>query len=365
MSCVLLSDKNKAAGIISFIVFCVVIYLAQVLSQGLFLSVSNWFVPDGFNYLNRLNDLGGSLSSFGSGKSQAVYVINIIPFRLVGSFGFFIVNMVLVLWMVFRVRLAVFFVFPFFLLSLALPSKDLLMLVFVVEWSVFLVKRFSVIVLLFIAGVYFIRDGDVFVLLACSIAVLLYRRGVPWQVIASASIIASGLLFAFGKRLLAHIPVFVAYYGQYSSKSWIGCCSLTDYFIRFIGNASNLAMRQVFVDVLGGISLIAVLYFISGVWMFTALCMALYSFIKNDSRTEVVIPTLLLLVALATLSVNPFVQPRYFLPYAGAYFVLNKGMFSRKEWMGALLVSLILTGIGINMYGFLPIPKPPIPSTGT
>ncbi|RTY34248.1 hypothetical protein EKD00_08505 [Chlorobium phaeovibrioides] len=158
-----------------------------------------------------------------------------------------------------------------------------------------------------------------------------------------------------------HIPIYASYVGVYLSHSWLDASSVVDYLIRLVGNSSNFAMRNVFVDNQGGISLLAPVGLISGISMLTAFCLVAWSFIKNDGRGKVVFASLMLIVAWAVLSVNPLVQPRYLMSYAVAFFMLVQGQYTHKETGWAIGVSLALTAIGIILYGLMPIPQPPVP----
>ncbi|NTU53783.1 MAG: hypothetical protein HGA97_08845 [Chlorobiaceae bacterium] len=343
------------------VLLCITVYLGQILSCNHALCLSNWYVPDGITLFHALIDSMPGFPWSCVGRRIGVLLVQGLPFRLLGVFGFFALNLLVVVWIVLRHGTSLLFLYPFYLLSLALPSKDLLMLLIILEWSRFLIRGSWGYALMLTFGMYFIRDGDMFISLACMFAILLLRRGFTWRIIALVAMVFSGFLFVYGRELLGHIRVYADYVAYYQTVSWLKASTASDYLIRVIGNMSNLAMRTVFVDDQGGINLLAVGYFISGISMLVAFCLATWSYIRNEERAAVLFGSLLLIVAVSVLSINPLVQPRYLLPYSAAFFMLTTQHFSGEERGGALAVTLVMTALGICLYCVLPIPRPPVP----
>lgn len=354
-------QKLKVAGLMAFLLMCISLYLAQVLSGNNALWFSHWIVQDGIHLFNGLLGVIPDCPDSCLGRGAGTYLVHSLPYKLMGVVGFFVLNMLLVLWIVLRHGLSLFFLFPVYLFSLALPSKDLLMLVLILEWSWFLERKGWVPVLLLLGLMYMFRDGNMFSSLACTIAILLWRIGFSWRWLALASLAFCGVMFVYGAQLLMHIPVYSSYVGVYHSVSRLEVGSFADYMIRLVGNSTNIAMRTVFVDNHGGISLLAVVGVVSGVSMLAAFVFVVWSFIRNDGRHRVVFAGLMLLVAWAVLSVNPLVQPRYLMPYSVAFFMLVPAQYSRKEQRLVWTVTLAVTVLGIILYGVLPIPHPPVP----
>jgi hypothetical protein len=354
-------QKLSAGGLVVFGLVCVIVYLAEVLSGNDALGISHWIVPDGINLFNNLmGDLSGYPGSCFR-KGGGTSLVHGMLYGLFGGFGFFAVNMLIVLWIALRHGVLLLLLFPFYLFSLALPSKDLLVLLLVLEWSRSLERSAWVSVVLTLVGLYLVRDGNMFSSLACTGAILLWRIGVPWRGLALASLAFCGIMFVYGSPLLMHIPIYASYLGVYHSHSWIDASSVTDYLIRLVGNSSNIAMRTVFVDSHGGLSLLGPVGLVSGLSMLAAFCFSVWSFIKRDGRNRVVFASLMLLVALAVLSVNPLVQPRYLMPYAVAFFMLVHRQYGSEEKKGVWGAAIALTVLGIVGYGVLPIPHPPVP----
>ncbi len=134
-SAIAIRQKFSAVGLVAFGFFCVVVYLADVLSGNDALGISHWIVPDG---INLFNNLMGDLSGYPGScirKGGGTSLVHALPYRFFGVFGFFVVNMLIVVWIAVRHGISLFFLFPFYLFSLALPSKDLLVLLLVLEWS--------------------------------------------------------------------------------------------------------------------------------------------------------------------------------------------------------------------------------------
>ncbi|WP_303680687.1 hypothetical protein [Pelodictyon luteolum] len=158
-----------------------------------------------------------------------------------------------------------------------------------------------------------------------------------------------------------HIPIYASYVGAYLSHSWLDASSVADYLIRIVGNSTNIAMRTIFFNDRGGLNILAPVGLVSGVSMLAAFCFAAWSFIRNDERKTAVFASLMLLVALAVLSVNPLVQPRYLMPYAVAFFMLVQRQYGQEEKKNIWGAAIALTVLGIVGYGVLPIPHPPVP----
>lgn len=354
-------QKFSAVGFLAFGLFCVIVYQAEVLSGNDALGISHWIVPDG---INLFNNLMGELPGYPGScirKGGGTSLVHGLPFNNLGVFGFFAVNLLIVLWIALRHGVSLLLLFPFYLFSLALPSKDLLVLLLVLEWSRSLLRSAWVSVVLMLVGLYVVRDGNMFSSLACTIAILLWRMGIPWKALVVASLVFCGVMFVYGPPLLMHIPIYAGYVGMYLSHSWLDASSVADYLIRLVGNSTNIAMRTIFFNDRGGLSFLAPVGLVSGVSMLAAFCFAAWSFIRNDERKTAVFASLMLLVALAVLSVNPLVQPRYLMSYAVAFFMLVHRQYGPEEKKGVWGAAIALTVIGIVGYGMLPIPHPPVP----
>lgn len=354
-------QKLTVLKYLAFVCLCIAIYLVQILSGNHALGFSHWIVQDGINLLNGLNSVLPGCPESCLGRGSGTYLVHGLPFTLMGITGFFVMNMLIVLWIVARHGMSLLFIFPFYLFSLALPSKDLLLLLLILEWGRSLQRGYWVSAIMLIILMYFFRDGNMFSSIACTVAVLLWRIRIPWQGVVLSAIGFCGFMFVYGAPLLMHIPIYASYVGVYKRLSWIEASSFQDYLIRLVGNASNIAMRTLFIDDQGGISLLAIVGVVSGIAMLTAFCLAAWSFVKNDKRDKVVFASLLLFVAWAVLSVNPLVHPRYLMPYLVAFFMLVQGEYSAREKHSALAVSLGMTIIGMILYTVLPIPRPPVP----
>ena len=354
-------EKIRVALLLGFIMLCIVFYLLQVLSNNHMLGLSNWFVGDGMTLSRIMPDASEHFPWSGLGRRQGIYLLHSLPYRYLGTFGFFVFNAMLVAILAWRYGSSLFLLFPFYLISLPLPSKDLVMLAFVLAWARAIASKSWGIGAFLILLMYYFRDGDMFISIGCTLAMLLVWSGIQWRPLAVLGVAIGGFLFVYGKSILGFIPIYGSYDAQYHSYSGIGCCSLSDYLVRLIGNSSNLALRTEFIDTTGGLSLLAVIGFVSGLSMMAAFCLTVYSFIKGEKGRDVALASLLLIIALAVLSISPFVQPRYLMPYAAAFFMLTQGRFSVVEWWSAFSVSLLLAGVGIALYSMLPIPVVPHP----
>ncbi len=353
--------KLQATQQLAMLLLCVVFYLAQVLSGNHALGLSNWFIGDGITLYKIVHVRSLDYHWWPIGRAQGIYFIHVYPYMILGGLGFIIVNIFLVSILFRRFGVTIVLLFPFYLISLVLPSKDLVMLALILFWSYCLINALWVRAITLVLIMYYFRDGDMFISLACTLAIILWWLGISWRLLGFLGVVTGSFLFVFGKSILGGIPIYSAYVGAHSSISWVGAYTFPYYLVRLVGNASNLALRTVFVDVSGGLSLSAILTYISGVSMLTAFCLAFFSFIRNDFRKRTSFASLLLIIALATLSINPLVQPRYLMPYTVAFFVLVRGHYTSQERWAALGASLMLSVLGMLTYPLLPVPMPPIP----
>lgn len=357
-----MQDKQTTLRWVAMLFVCCTIYFSQLLFGGYVSVLSNWFVPDGCTLFGVLKGLEPSFSWSAIAPRKGIYFLHVQPYRWLGNPGFFVVNLAIAAWIVFRYGSALLLLFPFFLFSLPLPSKDLSVLLLVLAWCFALYRGSYAMVVASLAGMYFFRDGDFFISFACTVAVVAWRLGMHWRLIALGSLAIGAWSFVFGKKLLSSISVYADYVSVYAAVSSLGCCSFNDYFIRLVGNASNIALRAMFIDELGGVSIMAVVGFISGFSMLLAFSFSAHAFIRNvAARKEVAFASIILIVALAVLSVNPLVQPRYLLPYAASFFMISKGQFFATEKSTAIIVTVLVTVMGMVLYEVLPISTPPVP----
>jgi len=174
-------------------------------------------------------------------------------------------------------------------------------------------------------------------------------------------VLLSVIIFLFSLSYLSSFPIFSRVAHVYQVSSHLPCCDPVSYFARVLGNSTNLAFRQMFIDELGGLSALAFTYFFSGVFIIQALLLAYKSFVRVDQRPEVQLVGFVLFVSLAIMSISPHVQPRYLMPFAALFLYVARGSYSHKQWAAYFLVSLVIAFTGIVVNRLAPYPLPPVP----
>ncbi len=324
---------------------------------------SNLFLGDGVSLSDALRDVvQGRVSIFDVGPSKLLFLIYYFPYFFAGNCGVFILNIFITIIFFTRFDSTLLFKFPFLLLSLSLPSKDFLVFILTFEWAFFLFRKFYFRALLMLLLMYFVRDGAFFVELLCSLVILVASLHLQyWRFFVFIIFVLSWLIFLNSLDLLSIFSVFNRSLQAFHTSSRLSCCSVVDFSIRILGNATNLALRQVFFDVNGGISLLAVSFFVSGIFVMQALVLALKIILTKNSLWIAIFGTITLLTSLAIISINPLVQPRYLIPYAGVFLFMTDSVYSRSEKLKALGVAFLLVGMGCFFYHFCTNFMPPIP----
>jgi hypothetical protein len=208
---------------------------------------------------------------------------------------------------------------PYYLIATPLPSKDILVLLlfsiairaFLSHSPMRLVFSLSVAVPLF-----FVRDGFSAILATALLAAAAVERvKIRPITVVLATLAISATFWIFFESILENSFL----YARAASIAEQGTVLDTDsvptvygYFVRLLGNATNLAFRPILFDTDGRISLLSLCYWVSGLTLVYAIvCCArgLFSVNITDQRCGTIGIVCLLLV-----SVTPYVQPRYLLP---------------------------------------------------
>lgn len=247
---------------------------------------------------------------------------------------------------------------PYYLCAMVLPSKDILVLgLFALIARE--VRSFSLVGFLraisISAAMFFVRDGFSAILcFACLVAFLMHVWQLRWSVVLLPIIFASSTFWQFFDIVLEDSFIYaraVAVAGESSYADASASPTIGSYFVRLAGNMTNLAFRPVLFDVYGGISVVSVAYWISGLTLLTSLILFLRGARSRVPPDRVV--GVFGLVVVAVVSITPYVQPRYLLPLillTPGFSFINVGLFFRIfGWVSAvsLIAALVYMSFGI------------------
>lgn len=345
---------------------CVALVVSiQLFSENQIYIFSNFLIPDGLIYHRSLSEvLSGrkDLSYFSGSWGVPIYYF---AFGYLGIIGFLVANTILIVisaWFLPR-RIPYFalFVYPYFLLSLILPSKDILVLfMFTACFSSLIAKRFFVgLLLCFI--VYFIRDGAFFILLPVIILAWYISKG-------GNSILAVVLTFVIGTALSLGLELIAGnwfvftrnqhIFEKYAADKFGDISGMQAYFVRVFLNLTNWAFRPMFMDKEGGMAVTAISFFISGV---SSLAAAFYSIrmLVQKTFSSATISSVFYFVSLAVISLNPMVHPRYQLPASVIVTAVAYDRYGKRDMIQSYLFVIAISALAYLVYALANVPFPP------
>jgi hypothetical protein len=291
--------------------------------------VSGWFVPDGITLFSaalddRRADVAAIFEDYPSAAALAALnavlvnqhpllpaVVNILTLTL--AFG------AACRWsMSWPVLLLL--ATPYYIVATPLPSKDIVVVLMVV-WAIY---RFAgvgstlrlALPLAMCGAMFFVRDGFALILATAFLAIALQERLrlAPYAVLGAFLAVSAAFWLLF-ESLFQDSFLYARAIGVASESEVLDVdtsSSPAGYFIRLLGNATNLAFRPVFLDTSGHLNVLSTAYWISGITLLYTLlsCLAgLNSGQRGDRRIGMVG-----LVTLMLMAITPYVQPRYLLP---------------------------------------------------
>lgn len=345
-----------------FTMCALIFYILQILFSDHLGIFSIWVIPDGVT-------LHGATVQFFSGiinpdelqPGWGAFVFYY-PSKWVGFAFYFVINLMCLLIIAKRLGFTPIILFPYFIVAMALPSKDILILFLSLFFMVSLFNGRWLIALSIASLSYLIRDGALFVLLSIFMGYIIMQYEITSPIIlVTFSFAAGALLFSmlntfFGETFIVARNLSV--YEQ-NSSSLLGYGSVFDYFVRVFGNATNLAFRPSLYVENGGISVVAISYFVSGISMLTSLICSACIVIQSKNKLAVNLATTLL-ISLAVISLNPFVQGRYLLPYGVIFlgYLIQTGKL--KYVFKMYLFSVFISLAAMLFYSYSDIPSPPV-----
>jgi hypothetical protein len=291
--------------------------------------VSGWFVPDGITLFNAAVDdrrLGIAAIFEDYAAAAALAVLNAV---LIGQHPLLpVVFNILALALAFgascrwgaRWPALLLLSTPYYVVAAPLPSKDIVVLLMVV-WAVYrfaaVGKPLRVALPLVICGaMFFVRDGFAAILATAFFAATLQDRlRISPYVVLSALLATSAAFWLLFDALLQDSFLYARAIGVASQSEVLDVdtsSSPAGYFIRLLGNATNLAFRPVFLDTAGHLHVLSVAYWISGITLLYALLSCLTGLRSGQPRDRHI--GMVGLVTLLLMAITPYVQPRYLLP---------------------------------------------------
>ncbi len=251
---------------------------------------------------------------------------------------------------------------PYYLVSTPLPSKDILVAVLFLICTNFFVREglWNKLGAIAVAAImYFVRDGYA-VMLAISLLLILAAEYLHLNArsLLIACVGGAACFWLVFELILADAFLVVRAVGVAEQGQTLDAGNLRGpdgYFIRLFGNATNLAFRPVFTDILGRFDVLSVAYATSGLTLACGL-LACVQGITSKTQLERRLGQLGVL-SWIWISVTPYVQPRYLLPIC---LLLPAFSFVNGRWMLTRMVTVAaLAGIATTLYSTLGSYPPP------
>ena len=354
-----LINKYLAAVLLAILFLGILTFLTQ--NEPL-IFISNFIVPDGASYLYYLEKVreGSSIlevaqEQFPSIPNSALLWYFYVPiFQTSGVIGLFLVNLVLVLVINKFIDPKALIFLPYFIVSAVLPSKDLMVLILIIPLVIALIGNRIFLALAISVALFFIRDGAGVTALVMLASYLTYRylRFRPGS-IALLAFLTAFFMNSFISILLSGSFLYERNnaVSQIFSNSLINTGSILDYPIRVFANASNLAFRQPIIDIDGNLAIYALSLYISGITSLTVFLMSIQIISQKNSSNEIRLIGLFFLVSLFTISLSPFVGPRYQLPLTvvALSYLLNTAN-SKKMFYKYFLFSFLCSILAFPLY---------------
>jgi hypothetical protein len=289
---------------------------------------SGWYVPDGITLFGSAIDdqhlsPGEIFDAYRAGAALAVlnsWLVAIGPIAA-SIFNWLALSGAIALLVKGRFHWMAIFIActPYYLIATTLPSKDILvLLLFSIAVRVYLGSSsfrvpFSLLVAVLL---FFVRDGFSAILASAILAAAVVERlHIRPLTVVLAAIAVSATFWIFFESILENSFLYVraaAIAEQGTALEADSVPTVYGYFVRLLGNATNLAFRPILFDTEGRLSLLSFCYWASGLTLLYALaCCARGLFSPNaiDQRCGTIG-----IICLVLVSVTPYVQPRYLLP---------------------------------------------------
>lgn len=332
------------------------------------------YVPDGGAWYSMLEGMLRSKEIFYNNQYEVIKANFLLffvyyPVVAVGFYAVFFVNTMLLVGMSLIDKNesgewfpSLFFILavPFFWFSLALPSKDILVLA-ITFFAIRLVRRGGGYLLLAMALsllCFWVRDGYgilLFGVVAMIYTTNIFKADVRWVLllclVGVIFFIYLGDFFLKGYFFYDrnfHIASKVSNFSIVSDNNIIG------YMLRVFANATNLAFRPQFYFSNGNLDFVGISYWLSGVSLLVTVLLAMRTFFQKEYYDKNLC-AVFVLAMLLLISLDPLVQPRYMFATLPAWPVLwrtNKNILMEK-----ILISAFLMAMFFSIYEVAGMPK--------
>lgn len=365
-------DAGKPfAAQLQFALLTLMVYVLQFMSGNFPLGgISNWLIPDGLTYHEVVRTLasdgfdaiGGVVPEQFAGVpvNPALFLYYFPFYTIFGVFGYLIANLLLAYSCGNKYVLLAIVLTPYFLISFALPSKDLLVLALFIPLIDLLIRRRFLWTIPLSVLIFLVRDGAGVIALGCIMATLLtpqrslYRLYLIIVAAIAITVLNSWVYEYFSEAFIMSRNLQIA---QEEGNFDVGGEGVATYLVRLIGNSTNLSFRPVFFDISGNVPLLAVAYWISGWSQIVCTIFSVEYLVRDSTDTRSSTMAMLFLVSLLIISLNPLVQPRYQLFFVvillGHVLRTRPAIDVIRAYLYALLISLaaagayLLSGIGL------------------
>jgi hypothetical protein len=349
------------------IALAVAFLLVQLSSHNQLGPFSNWFVPDGITLANTFRDYwSGRLLSYEISWGVPIHFVYA-PAHWLGvlSFGAVNVGLLVLTRRICNVPiLPGLLLLPYFLLAIALPSKDILVLCATYAVVCGALRGHYLTALALSVMTFFVRDGAAVVFVGFIVMWAIYRR-LPRTLHAMllAMFIGAVLLDRVLQELFGDLFIYVrnrSVFENVADQTRLDVMQKWGLPLRVFANITNLAMRPSLFDTSDGIALVGVAYFVCGLGILYAGCVS-FLYVRERREDIQVAAGMMFFATLAVVSLNPLIQPRYLLPAAAMVISLQTtGRESGSGLRPVLLgVCALLTVAGMGAYALLNVAAPP------
>jgi hypothetical protein len=311
---------RPSTSAIAIIFFIIILYFFQYNFSNHKFFLSGWVVPDGVS-INEAAllvvqgevDLYDLVAGSGFGSYTIYY-----PVKWLGVFAYFIINMCFILIIGHRLKFIYLMLFPYFLIAIALPSKDIIILFLSVIFINNLLQNRWILAFAISLISYIFRDGAMVVMMYCLGSFYIIQCGlIKRRTFLVLSLMCGWIFISFFLERFMVFEIVARNYAAYLQNSAykLEISSLSSYPIRILGNLTNLAFRPSITDTDGGISVLGFAYFVSGVSLLASVIYSIKSFCYSKNLMTVNL-SFVFLISVIVISLNPHIQSRYLLPFS-------------------------------------------------
>jgi len=249
----------------------------------------------------------------------------------------------------------VYLFFPFYFICFFLPSKDLILLLPTYYFFKFLIRKNFLIVFILSFFVFFLRD-------AYGVALFIVASILFLKINFKITIIGTFFVCLFLDKYLKDIAAYTDFFVfERTLKHFsVSGTDYKGYFVRVIGNLTNSYSRAVFFTNDGKISLTGISFLFSGIGVFQAFLLSLYSIFFNkrpDFCRSLKILSFINLMILVMFSFSPLIQPRYLIPVS-LFVIFYSHSVGKKINLIFLFLSVILLSLLRTLYYYSDIGLP-------